>query len=138
MNDGGKTVDVKVTVEGREEVTYGASYVAWFADEATRIYGDIIPQQQRGKRMTAMKEPISIVAAITPFNAPSNLLVQKLAPALITGNAVIIKPCLEGTRIAQIIAEAFAAGGTPEGLVQVVSGDRAEAIGLAAHPDVDG
>jgi acyl-CoA reductase-like NAD-dependent aldehyde dehydrogenase len=81
--------------------------------------------------------PYGVVAAITPFNAPSNLLVQKLAPALITGNAVIIKPCLEGTQIAQIIAEAFAAGGTPEGLVQVVSGDRAEAIGLAAHPDVD-
>jgi acyl-CoA reductase-like NAD-dependent aldehyde dehydrogenase len=81
--------------------------------------------------------PYGVVAAITPFNAPSNLLVQKLAPALVTGNAVIIKPCLEGTQIAQIIAEAFAAGGTPEGLVQVVTGDRAEALGLARHPDVD-
>jgi acyl-CoA reductase-like NAD-dependent aldehyde dehydrogenase len=81
--------------------------------------------------------PYGVVAAITPFNAPSNLLVQKLAPALVTGNAVIIKPCLEGTQIAQIIAEAFAAGGTPEGLVQVVTGDRAEALGLARRPDVD-
>ena len=81
--------------------------------------------------------PYGVVAAITPFNAPSNLLVQKLAPALITGNAVIIKPCLEGTQIAEIIAEAFRAGGTPAGLVQVVPGDREEALGLAGHPDVD-
>ena len=81
--------------------------------------------------------PYGVVAAITPFNAPSNLLVQKLAPALITGNAVMIKPCLEGTEIAQMIAAAFAIGGTPEGLVQVVTGDRAEALGLAGHPDVD-
>lgn len=81
--------------------------------------------------------PYGVVAAITPFNAPSNLLVQKLAPALITGNAVIIKPCLEGTQIAQMIADAFTAGGVPDGLVQVVTGDRAEALGLAAHADVD-
>jgi acyl-CoA reductase-like NAD-dependent aldehyde dehydrogenase len=81
--------------------------------------------------------PYGVVAAITPFNAPSNLLVQKLAPALVTGNAVIIKPCLEGTQIAQLIAEAFCAGGTPAGLVQVVIGDRAEALALAGHPDVD-
>src|ERR1700744_3305818 len=81
--------------------------------------------------------PYGVVAAVTPFNAPSNLLVQKLAPALITGNAVIIKPCLEGTEIAQAIAKAFIAGGVPEGLVHVVAGDREEALGLAAHPDVD-
>jgi acyl-CoA reductase-like NAD-dependent aldehyde dehydrogenase len=81
--------------------------------------------------------PYGVVAAITPFNAPSNLLVQKLAPALITGNAVVIKPCLEGTQIAQMIAKAFVAGGLPEGLIHVVTGDREEALGLAAHPDVD-
>lgn len=59
----------KPFAEGRGEVLYGASYVAWFADEATRIYGDIIPQQQRGKRMCAVKEPVGIVAAITPWNS---------------------------------------------------------------------
>jgi acyl-CoA reductase-like NAD-dependent aldehyde dehydrogenase len=81
--------------------------------------------------------PYGVVAAVTPFNAPSNLLMQKLAPALITGNAVVVKPCPEGTQIAQLIAKAFDAGGLPEGLVQVVSGDRQEAVDLAAHPDVD-
>jgi acyl-CoA reductase-like NAD-dependent aldehyde dehydrogenase len=81
--------------------------------------------------------PYGVVAAVTPFNAPSNLLTQKLAPALITGNAVIIKPCLEGTRIAQLISKAFSSGGVPDGLIQVVPGDRQEALNLAAHPDVD-
>ena len=81
--------------------------------------------------------PYGVVAAVTPFNAPSNLLIQKLAPALVTGNAVVIKPCLEGTEIAQLIAVAFIAGGVPDGLVHVVAGDREEALGLAAHPDVD-
>jgi acyl-CoA reductase-like NAD-dependent aldehyde dehydrogenase len=81
--------------------------------------------------------PYGVVAAITPFNAPTNLLVQKLAPALITGNAVIVKPCLEGTQIALMIAKAFIAGGLPEDLLHVVTGDREEALGLAAHPDVD-
>jgi acyl-CoA reductase-like NAD-dependent aldehyde dehydrogenase len=81
--------------------------------------------------------PYGVVAAVTPFNAPINLLVQKLAPALITGNAVVVKPCLEGTQIAQSIVKAFIAGGVPEGLVHVVPGDREEALGLAAHPDVD-
>ena len=59
---------------------YGASYVAWFADEATRIYGDIIPQQQRGKRMSAVKEPVGIVAAITPWNFPLAMIARKIAP----------------------------------------------------------
>jgi acyl-CoA reductase-like NAD-dependent aldehyde dehydrogenase len=81
--------------------------------------------------------PYGVVAAVTPFNAPSNLLLQKLAPALVTGNAVIIKPCLEGTQIAHMIAEAFISSGTPRGLIQIVEGDREEALELAAHPDVD-
>jgi succinate-semialdehyde dehydrogenase/glutarate-semialdehyde dehydrogenase len=68
----------KPLAESRGEVAYGASYVAWFADEATRIYGDIIPQQQRGKRMTAVKEPIGIVAAITPWNFPLAMIARKI------------------------------------------------------------
>ncbi|HMC46285.1 MAG TPA: aldehyde dehydrogenase family protein, partial [Caballeronia sp.] len=82
----------KPLAEGRGEVAYGASYVAWFADEATRIYGDIIPQQQRGKRMTAVKEPIGIVAAITPWNFPLAMIARKIAPALAAGCTVVAKP----------------------------------------------
>ena len=64
----------------------------WFADEATRIYGDIIPQQQRGKRMSAVKEPVGIVAAITPWNFPLAMIARKIAPALAAGCTVVGKP----------------------------------------------
>ena len=75
----------KPLAESRGEVAYGASYVAWFADEATRIYGDLIPQQQRGKRMNAVKEPVGVVAAITPWNFPLAMIARKIAPALAAG-----------------------------------------------------
>jgi len=81
--------------------------------------------------------PYGVVAAVTPFNAPVNLLVQKLAPALATGNSVIVKPCIEGTEIAELIVDLFNRSGVPEGLVSVVRGDREEAAALAAHPGVD-
>src|SRR5258708_1345926 len=82
----------KPLAEGRGEVAYGASYVAWFADEATRIYGDIIPQQQRGKRMTAVKEPIGIVTAITPWNFPLAMIARKIPPPLAPGSTSAAKP----------------------------------------------
>ncbi len=69
----------KPLAEAKGEVAYGASYVAWFADEATRIYGDLIPQQQRGKQMRAIKEPVGIVAAITPWNFPLAMIARKIA-----------------------------------------------------------
>jgi succinate-semialdehyde dehydrogenase/glutarate-semialdehyde dehydrogenase len=75
----------KPMTESRGEVAYGASYVAWFADEAIRIYGDLIPQQQRGKQMWAIKEPVGVVAAITPWNFPLAMIARKIAPALAAG-----------------------------------------------------
>jgi len=82
----------KPLAEGRGEVAYGASYVAWFADKATRIYGDLIAQQQRGKRMSAIKEPVGVVAAITPWNFPMAMIARKIAPALAAGCTVVAKP----------------------------------------------
>jgi succinate-semialdehyde dehydrogenase/glutarate-semialdehyde dehydrogenase len=82
----------KPLAEGRGEVAYGASYVAWFADEATRIYGDLIAQQQRGKHMSAIKEPVGVVAAITPWNFPMAMIARKIAPALAAGCTVVAKP----------------------------------------------
>jgi acyl-CoA reductase-like NAD-dependent aldehyde dehydrogenase len=123
------------------EVRRSIAFIRACAEHLHHHRGEVVPLDMvpagSGLFGFTRRVPYGVVAAITPFNAPSNLLVQKLAPALITGNAVIIKPCLEGTRIAQIIAEAFRAGGTPGGLVQVVPGDREEALGLAGHPDVD-
>ncbi len=80
--------------------------------------------------------PYGVVAAVTPFNAPANLLMQKVAPALVTGNAVIVKPAPEGTRVALIIAEAFRKAGLPAGLYGVVPGGAAEALALAADGGV--
>ena len=82
----------KPLAEGRGEVAYGASYVAWFADKATRIYGDLIAQQRRGKRMSAIKEPVGVVAAITPWNFPMAMIARKIAPALAAGCTVVAKP----------------------------------------------
>jgi acyl-CoA reductase-like NAD-dependent aldehyde dehydrogenase len=123
------------------EVKRSIAFVRACTEHLHHQVGEVVPLDMvptgTGLFGFTRRVPYGVVAAVTPFNAPTNLLVQKLAPALITGNAVIIKPCLEGTRIADIIAEAFVAGGVPEGLVQVVAGDRAEALGLAGHPDVD-
>lgn len=123
------------------EVKRSIAFVRACTQHLHQYSGEVVPLDMvpagAGLFGFTRRVPYGVVAAITPFNAPSNLLVQKLAPALITGNAVIIKPCLEGTQIAQMIADAFTAGGVPDGLVQVVSGDRAEALGLAAHANVD-
>lgn len=81
--------------------------------------------------------PYGVVGAVTPFNAPANLLMQKVAPALATGNAIVVKPSPEGTRVALIIAECFKRSGLPDGLYNVVPGGKEEALALAAHPSVD-
>ncbi len=123
------------------EVKRSIAFVRACATHLHSLKGEVVPIDMvptgAGLFGFTRRVPYGVVVAVTPFNAPSNLLVQKLAPALITGNAVIIKPCLEGTEIAQVIAKAFVAGGLPDGLVHVVPGDREEALGLAAHPDVD-
>src|ERR1700761_1264877 len=123
------------------EVKRSIAFVRACATHLHSLKGEVVPIDMVpagvGLFGFTRRVPYGVVAAVTPFNAPSNLLVQKLAPALITGNAVIIKPCLEGTEIAKVIAKAFIAGGVPEGLVDVVPGDREEALALAAHPGVD-
>lgn len=122
------------------EVGRSIAFIRACAQHVHGMSGEVVPLDTvpAGKGLLGFtrRVPYGVVAAITPFNAPSNLLVQKLAPALVTGNAVIIKPCLEGTQIAQLIAKAFIAGGVPNGLVQVIPGDRDEAQALAAHPAV--
>jgi acyl-CoA reductase-like NAD-dependent aldehyde dehydrogenase len=80
--------------------------------------------------------PYGVVAGITPFNAPVNLLLQKVIPAVAVGNSIVAKPALAGTRVALRLAEMYVAAGWPKGLFNVVTGDRATALALAAHPDV--
>ncbi|MBB5469292.1 succinate-semialdehyde dehydrogenase/glutarate-semialdehyde dehydrogenase [Paraburkholderia sp. CI2] len=117
----------KPLAEGRAEVNYGASYVAWFADEATRIYGDLIPQQQRGKRMSAVKEPIGVVAAITPWNFPLAMIARKIAPALAAGCTVVAKPAEDTPLTAIALVMLAHEAGVPNGVLNLISASRAGA-----------
>ncbi|AIP35095.1 aldehyde dehydrogenase family protein [Paraburkholderia xenovorans LB400] len=117
----------KPLTEGRGEVGYGASYVAWFADEATRIYGDLIPQQQRGKRMSAVKEPIGVVAAITPWNFPLAMIARKIAPALAAGCTVVAKPAEDTPLTAIALVMLAHEAGVPDGVLNLISASRAAA-----------
>ena len=114
----------KPFLEGRGEVMYGASYVAWFANEATRIYGDIIPQQQRGKRMSAVKEPVGIVAAITPWNFPLAMIARKIAPALAAGCTVVAKPAEDTPLTASALVLLAHEAGVPPGVLNLITTSR--------------
>jgi succinate-semialdehyde dehydrogenase/glutarate-semialdehyde dehydrogenase len=117
----------KPLAEGRGEVAYGASYVAWFAEEASRIYGDIIPQQQRGKRMTALKEPVGVVAAITPWNFPLAMIARKIAPALAAGCTVVAKPAEDTPLTALALLKLAQEAGVPAGVINIVTASREHA-----------
>jgi succinate-semialdehyde dehydrogenase / glutarate-semialdehyde dehydrogenase len=122
----------KPLAEARGEVAYGASYVAWFADEATRIYGDLIPQQQRGKRMSAVKEAIGVVAAITPWNFPLAMIARKIAPALAAGCTVVAKPAEDTPLTALALVHLAHEAGVPAGVLNLIAASRdaaADAVG---------
>ncbi|HEY3540764.1 MAG TPA: NAD-dependent succinate-semialdehyde dehydrogenase [Trinickia sp.] len=122
----------KPLAEGRGEVAYGASYVAWFAEEATRIYGDLIPQQQRGKRMSAVKEPIGIVAAITPWNFPLAMIARKIAPALAAGCTVVGKPAEDTPLTASALVMLAHEAGVPAGVLNLITTSRERAVPAVA------
>jgi succinate-semialdehyde dehydrogenase/glutarate-semialdehyde dehydrogenase len=128
----------KPFAEGRGEVMYGASYVAWFADEATRIYGDIIPQQQRGKRMSAVKEPVGVVAAITPWNFPLAMIARKIAPALAAGCTVVGKPAEDTPLTALALAMLAHEAGVPAGALNLIGASRENAQDAVADWLEDG
>lgn len=118
----------KPLAEARGEVAYGASYVLWFAEEAVRAYGDLIPQQQRGKRMSAVKEPIGIVAAITPWNFPLAMIARKIAPALAAGCTVVAKPAEDTPLTALALAFLAQEAGVPDGVLNLITASRDRGI----------
>ena len=122
----------KPMAESRGEVAYGASYVAWFAEEATKIYGDIIPQTQRGKRMSTIREPIGVVAAITPWNFPLAMIARKIAPALAAGCTVVAKPAEDTPLTALALAALAQEAGMPDGVLNMITADRDEGIAAVA------
>ena len=119
----------KPLAEARGEVRYGASFIEWFAEEGKRAYGDIIPAQQSNQRLLVMKEPVGVVAAITPWNFPIAMITRKVAPALAAGCTVVLKPSEETPLSALALAELAQEAGIPDGVLNIVTGMNAAEIG---------
>jgi succinate-semialdehyde dehydrogenase / glutarate-semialdehyde dehydrogenase len=114
----------KPLAEGRGEVAYAASYVEWFAEEATRACGDIIPAPAPGRRMIALKEPVGVVAAITPWNFPAAMIARKIAPALAAGCTVVAKPAEDTPLTSLALVRLAEEAGFPSGVLNIVSTSR--------------
>ncbi|MFV0477315.1 MAG: NAD-dependent succinate-semialdehyde dehydrogenase [Parahaliea sp.] len=125
----------KALTESRGEIVYGASFIEWFGEQAKRIDGDIIPAPSTDRRIVCIKQPVGVVAAITPWNFPNAMIARKAAPALAAGCSIIIKPASETPLSALAMAELAERAGIPAGVINVVAGNAAD-IGneLLANP----
>ena len=115
--------------EARGEIAYGAGYIEWFGEEAKRIYGDTIPGHQRDKRIIILKQPVGVVAAITPWNFPSAMVARKFAPALAAGCSMVFKPAAETPLSALALATLAERAGLPKGLLSVLPTSKSRAFG---------
>ena len=113
----------KPLAEARGEVTYGASFIEWFAEEAKRVYGEVIPAPIGDRRLMVLKQPIGVTAAITPWNFPIAMITRKAAPALAAGCTMIIKPAEQTPFCAIALAVLAEEAGIPSGVLQVITGD---------------
>lgn len=127
----------KPLTESRGEILYGASFIEWFAEEAKRTYGDVIPHDKQGRRLVVIKQPVGVVAAITPWNFPNAMIAHKVGPALAAGCTVVIKPASETPLSALALMVLAEQAGIPKGVLNVVTGSSRE-IGevLTTHPVV--
>ena len=123
--------------EAKGEVTIGAAYVEWFAEEAKRVYGDVIPTIANDRRLVVVKEAVGVCAAITPWNFPCSMITRKVSPALAAGCTVVIKPAEATPYSAFALAELAQRAGFPPGVLNVITGD-APSIGgeMCANPIV--
>ncbi|MBK81964.1 MAG: succinate-semialdehyde dehydrogenase (NADP(+)) [Gammaproteobacteria bacterium] len=127
----------KPLAEARGEIAYGAAFLEWFSEEAKRLYGDTIPGPSADKRIVTIKQPVGVVACITPWNFPNAMLTRKIGPALAAGCTVVCKPANATPLSAFAIAELAERAGIPKGVVNVLAGRTGE-IGdvLTASPKV--
>jgi len=127
----------KPLAEAKGEVTIGAAYVEWFAEEAKRVYGDVIPTIANDRRLVVVKEPVGVCAAITPWNFPCSMITRKVSPALAAGCTVVIKPAEATPYSALALADLAQRAGFPPGVLNVITGD-ARSIGgeMCANPTV--
>ncbi|MDU9414715.1 NAD-dependent succinate-semialdehyde dehydrogenase [Pseudomonas sp. zfem005] len=128
----------KPLAESRGEIAYGASFIEWFAEEAKRVYGDVIPHDKPGRRLVVIKQAIGVVAAITPWNFPNAMITRKVGPALAAGCTVVLKPASETPLSALALAELGERAGLPAGVLNIVTGTRSREIGgeLTGNPRV--
>ena len=127
----------KPLAEAMGEIAYGANYIEWFAEEGKRLYGDTIPQPSNDKRIVCIKQPVGVVACITPWNFPNAMLTRKIAPALAAGCTVVCKPANATPLSAYAFVELAERAGIPPGVINMVTGETA-AIGaeLTSNPIV--
>lgn len=116
----------KPLAEATGEIVYGASFIEWFAEEARRVYGDLIPGHRADARIMVMKQPIGVVAAITPWNFPNAMITRKAGPALAAGCAMVLKPAAQTPFSAIALAVLAERAGLPAGLFSVVTGSARE------------
>ena len=119
----------KPLAEARGEITYGASFIEFFAEEAKRIYGETIPGHQRDKRITVIKQPIGVVSSITPWNFPNAMITRKAAPALAAGCAFVGRPAAETPLSATVMGVLAERAGIPKGVFNIVTSSRSSEIG---------
>jgi succinate-semialdehyde dehydrogenase/glutarate-semialdehyde dehydrogenase len=125
----------KVLAESRGEIAYGAAFVEWFGEQAKRIDGDVIPGPSPDKRIICIRQPVGVVAAITPWNFPNAMIARKAAPALAAGCTIVIKPASETPLSAFAMAELAERAGVPAGVINVITGGSAEIGGeLTSNP----
>src|SRR3984957_7505577 len=118
----------KPLAEARGEIAYAASFIEWFGEEGKRLYGDVIPGHQADKRILVLRQPIGVVAAITPWNFPAAMFARKVAPALAAGCTFLCKPATQTPFSALALAYLAERAGVPRGVLSVLTGDSA-AIG---------
>lgn len=116
----------KPLAEAKSEIHYAASFVEWYAEEAKRAYGELIPSHKPDARIMVSRQPVGVVAAITPWNFPAAMITRKCAPAFAAGCAVVLKPAPDTPFTALALADFAQQAGFPDGLLQVVTGDALE------------
>ncbi len=119
----------KPLTESRGEIGYGASFIEWFAEEAKRIYGDVIPAHAADKRIIVIKQAIGVTAAITPWNFPNAMITRKVGPALAAGCTMVVKPAEATPLSALALAELATRSGIPKGVFSVVPTENAASVG---------
>lgn len=119
----------KPLAEAKGEINYGASFIEWFAEEARRMYGDVIPTPLNDRRIITTKQAIGVVAAITPWNFPVSMITRKISPAIAAGCTVVLKPAAQTPLSALALAYLAKEAGFPDGVINIITSDQADEVG---------